>query len=176
MLRHRFGPDAAAIFAVVLFAVAFTKSPARAADDTSTLAFGLGYYDITDGDDAAADFRLDYRHGEGLYFVKPWAGVEATSDGGLWGGGGIYIDIPVFDRVVLTGSTGVGAYHDGDGKDLGHTVEFRSGAEITYRLDNGMRLGASFSHISNASLGDDNPGVNILNAVFVVPLSTLMPE
>ncbi len=128
---------------------------------------------MVDRDNVAADFRLEYRHGEGIYFVKPWAGIEATSDGGLWGGGGLYIDIPLFEHLVLTGIAGVGGYSDGGGKDLGETVEFRSEAELSYLFDNGMRLGAGFSHMSNANLSDINPGVNVVGLVWVVPLNAM---
>jgi hypothetical protein len=166
-----------AVAFLALAAVAFGAAPAaRADDDGSTLVFGVGYADVIDGDSEVADFRIDYRHGEGLWFIKPWAGLEVNTDAAVWGGGGIYIDLPIYNRVYLTGSTGVGLYSDGNGKDLGHTIEFRSQAEVTYRFDNGMRLGAALSHISNASLGDTNPGANIVSAIYVVPLGTLLPD
>ncbi len=145
-------------------------------EETGFLALGAGYYDFDGGDDDAADFRLDYRHGQGLYFVKPWVGLQATSDGAVWGGGGIYIDIPIYERFYLTGTFGAGGYSDGDGKDLGHTIEFRSQAEATYRFENGMRLGVAISHLSNAGLDDRNPGVNILSAMYILPLSSIIPE
>ena len=50
-------------------------------------------------------------------------------------------------------------YGEGDGKDLGHAIEFRSGIEVAYRFDDYSRLGLSFTHISNAGLDERNPGV-----------------
>jgi hypothetical protein len=73
--------------------------------------------------------------------------------------------------VVVTPSFGVGAYSDGDGKDLGNTVEFRSQIEGGYRFDDRSRLTLALSHISNASLGDRNPGVNILSVYYHIPLT-----
>ena len=146
------------------FALALAAPAARADEDgPSYLTLGVGYFDVNKQDDDAADFRLEYRHGEGIWLIKPWAGVEATSDGAVYGVAGFLVDLVVGDNFVITPSIGVGAYSDGDGKDLGHTVEFRSQIEVGYQFDYGGRLTAAFSHISNAGLGDENPGVNIAN-------------
>ena len=53
-----------------------------------------------------------------------------------------------------------GLYHEGDGKDLGHVIEFKSELQISFDLSNNSLLGFSYNHISNASLGDKNPGAN----------------
>jgi hypothetical protein len=76
--------------------------------------------------------------------------------------------------LVLTPSFGAGLYADGGGKELGHAVEFRSQIEIAYRFDNRARLGLAFSHISNASIGDKNPGVEVLNVYYSLPLDGLL--
>ncbi len=149
-------------------------APAHAeGDDPSFLAVGLGYYDVNKQDDSAADFRLEYRHGEKLWIFKPWIGVEVTSDGAVYGAAGILIDVFFGTRVVLTPSFGAGLYANGGGKDLGHAIEFRSQIEIAYRFDDRSRLGVAFSHISNASIVDENPGVEILNIYYSLPLDGL---
>ena len=43
------------------------------------------------------------------------------------------------------------------------------GAAIAYELNNNNRIGISFSHISNANLGDKNPGVEILSFSYHIP-------
>jgi hypothetical protein len=150
-------------------------APVRAdSDDPSFLAFGAGYYDINKQDNTAADFRLEYRHGEKIWIFKPWAGVEATSDGAFYGAAGILVDIYFGKRVVLTPSFGAGYYADGGGKDLGHEIEFRSQIELGYRFDDRSRLSLAFGHISNASIGTDNPGVEILNLYYSLPLDGLL--
>ena len=53
-----------------------------------------------------------------------------------------------------------GLYHEGDGKDLGHLIEFKSELQISLDLSKTSELGFSYNHISNASLGDKNPGAN----------------
>jgi hypothetical protein len=150
-------------------------TPARAdGDDPSFLAFGLGYYDVNKQNDTAADFRLEYRHGKKFWIFKPWIGVEGTSDGAFYGAAGILLDIYFGTRVVLTPSFGGGFYADGNGKELGHEIEFRSQIEIAYRFDDRSRLGLAFSHISNASIGDKNPGVEVLNLYYSLPLDGLL--
>ena len=67
-------------------------------------------------------------------------------------------------------SFAAGLYEDGDGKDLGHTVEFRSAIDLAYRFDNRSRLGLSFYHLSNAHLADSNQGTEVLSLIYSVPL------
>ncbi len=53
-----------------------------------------------------------------------------------------------------------GLYFEGDGKDLGHPIEFKSELQFSLDLSKRSELGFSYNHISNASLGDKNPGAN----------------
>lgn len=52
----------------------------------------------------------------------------------------------------------VAAYEDGEGKDLGHAIEFRSGLKLAYKLDISSHSGLGIYHLSSAGLGDKNPG------------------
>ena len=97
-----------------------------------------------------------------------------TTDSAVYGYAGIGMDIFFGRRVVLTPNFAVGAYHDGDGKDLGHAVEFRSGLELAYRFDNRSRLGIAVHHISNASLGDSNPGTESVVLTYAIPTDMLL--
>jgi hypothetical protein len=49
-------------------------------------------------------------------------------------------------------------YRQGDGRDLGYPLEFRSQLEIGHRFRGGPRIALAFSHLSNAGLGSHNPG------------------
>ena len=151
----------------------FATSVSADEKEPALLAFGLGYYDIRARDDTAADFRLEYRSDLALWIFRPWIGLEATSDGAVYGLGGFLADIPLGPRVRLTPSLGAGAYHQGDGKDLGHPVQFRSQIELAYRFEDGQRLALAFSHISNASLSNQNPGTEILTLYYMVPFDLL---
>ncbi len=178
--RRRF--FAAVVFSATAFSFSFSSgslSPAYAGEDDSALiSFGVGYFDalraIKDDDaDDAADFRLEYRHDEKLWIFKPWAGVEATSEGGIWGGAGILVDIYFGKNVVLTPNFGVGFFEEGSGLDLDSALEFRSQIELAYRFEDRSRIGLAVSHISNAGIGDSNPGTEIATIYYHLPLEKL---
>ena len=145
-------------------------APSASADDPSFLSFGIGWYDFND-DRQAVDLRVEYRSkAKILGVVKPWIGVEVTSDIAAYGVGGFLADIFIGRRVVFTLSIGVGVYADGDGKDLGNVIEFRSQLELGYRFDDRSRLALAVSHISNASLSSQNPGTEIATIYYHVPI------
>ena len=62
--------------------------------------------------------------------------------------------------LTFTPSFAPGLYHKGDGKDLGHVLEFKTEVQLSYELSKSSSLGISYNHVSNASLGDKNPGAN----------------
>ena len=61
---------------------------------------------------------------------------------------------------TLTPSFAPGYYNSGDGKDLGHAIEFKSEVQMSLNVSESTQFGMSYNHISNASLGDKNPGAN----------------
>ena len=63
-------------------------------------------------------------------------------------------------RLNITPSFTPGLYAKGDGKDLGSVIEFKSDLQLSYDVGESMNLGMSYNHVSNASLGDKNPGAN----------------
>jgi lipid A 3-O-deacylase len=152
--------------AVVVSAL-FGVSEARAEGDL--LSLGVGYYDIFDDEDAV-DVRAEWRSGSDLFLgVKPFVGLEATTDAALYGLAGVYRDFPVAPNWYVTPSIGAGLYHDGDGKDLGDVVEFRSQIEVAYEFASRNRVALGLSHISNAGMDDNNPGVEVLNLYYHMP-------
>ena len=46
-----------------------------------------------------------------------------------------------------------------DREKLGNDIQFRTTLEFSFELKNKNRIGLSFGHISNANLGDKNPGL-----------------
>lgn len=153
--------------------------PAQAQDisaDPAFLSFGAGVFDIVENTDRAGDFRVEYRHGDGFWIFKPWAGLEVTTDGGVFANGGVLTDFYFGRRVVVTPSIGIGAFHNGGGLDMGNVFEIRSQLEVAYRFDDRSRLGLAFSHISNAWTGNENPGSEILTVYYSVPIDRLFGE
>lgn len=154
-----------------LFGLCVIAAPVMAApDDGDLLALSAAYFDANQRDEDAAEARIEYRSDKQFWWFKPFGGVMATSDGAAHGFAGVLIDFALFDRFYITPSFAPGLYHDGDGKDLHHTLEFRSQIELSYRFRSGSRLGISFNHISNANLGEDNPGVESAAITYILPL------
>ena len=159
------------------------------ATSKGTNVFGLGIYDIKfDGSEKnqAMDFRYEYRSDNSLldigpkednfFFLKPFIGVEFTSDSASYFLTGIYFEDNLGElfegdknKFFFTPSFGAGIYDDASGKKLGNDLQFRTSFEVSYELKNKNRIGISFSHISNANLGDKNPGVEILSFSYQVP-------
>jgi len=151
--------------------------------------FGLGVYDIKfDGSEKnqATDFRYEFRSDNSLldigpeednfFFLKPFFGVEYTNDSASYFLTGIYFEDNLGElfegnksKYYFTPSFGAGFYDDGSGKKLGNSLQFRTTFEVSYELKNKNRIGISLSHISNANLGDKNPGVEILSLSYHIP-------
>ena len=94
-----------------------------------------------------------------------------TSAEALYVYGGLLLDVDLGWNIVATPSLTAGYYDNGNGADLGHNLQFRSGIEIAYRFANDARLGVGLYHISNASIAKNNPGAEVLSAVFSYPIS-----
>ncbi len=165
----------------------FIFSPNLFADGVDV--FGVGIYDIKfDGSETnqSTDFKFERRFGNSLldigpeednfFFLKPFAGIEFTSDSASYFLAGIYLDDNLGqlftgqrNKYLFTPSFGAGYYNDGSGKKLGNDIQFRTAFELSYELNNRNRVGISFSHISNANLGNKNPGVEVLSLSYQIP-------
>jgi lipid A 3-O-deacylase len=60
----------------------------------------------------------------------------------------------------ITPSFTPGLYDKGNGKDLHHVIEFKTEIQISYNISKKSEIALSYNHISNANLGDNNPGAN----------------
>jgi hypothetical protein len=149
---------------------------AARADDPDFLSFGAGYFDWNRQKAPAAEFRLEYRSDKKLLIFKPLGGIMGTSDGAVYAFAGIGVDVFLGRRIVLTPSFAPGYYAKGSGLDLGHELEFRSQIEFAYRFDDRSRLGVAVSHMSNASIADENPGTESAILYYSMPLSRIFGE
>tara|TARA_R100001163_G_C5056976_1_gene193474 strand:+ start:645 stop:1193 length:549 start_codon:yes stop_codon:yes gene_type:complete len=171
-------PRFSLIFAIIATIFGLSVSPAMAQNtdkEPSFIRFGSGYYDIND-DHSAAEFHLEYISGSKWWVFNPFVGAMATSDTAFYGYAGIRLDLFVGRRFVITPSFAPGLYHDGDGKDLGYPIEFRSAIEFAYRFDDRSRLGLSLYHLSNAGLDENNPGTEVINLHYSYPLTSLFGD
>lgn len=142
------------------------------ADDPDFLSVAVGAFDLVQDHNQAAEFRAEYRSDKKIWIFKPFVGAMGTTDSAFYGYAGVLVDIYFGRRWVLTPNFAAGYYDKGNGLDLGHELEFRSSIELSYRFDNRTRLGVSFYHMSNASIGSDNPGTEVLSIVYSIPLGS----
>ena len=91
--------------------------------------------------------------------LSPITGALVTADNASYVYTGVQAQYKI-GALNLTPSFTPGLYNSGDGKDLGHVVEFKSEIQLSLDLPKDSQFGFSYNHLSNASLGDKNPGAN----------------
>jgi len=92
--------------------------------------------------------------------ASPITGAFITENSAAYIYTGVEWNYVVSDKLKFTPSFAPGLYHEGDGKDLGHALEFKTEVQLSYSISESTNLGMSYNHISNASIGDKNPGAN----------------
>jgi hypothetical protein len=149
---------------------------AASGEDKLSLGLNGGIFDTAawfddKGDFDAVELGLRLRWPTTLAWgLGTMAGISATDDNAFWiyaglrrpfGLGGCWSAAPNF---------AVSLFEEGDGKDLGHEIEFRSGLEVACSRPSGAAVGLEFYHLSNASISDANPGSNSLVVFYSWPL------
>ena len=126
--------------------------------------FYTGMFDFSDDGKRSNLFGIQHVN-ENLYresflgTLQPVTGIMITADNAAY----VYTGFQVTYQsgsLNITPSFTPGLYSEGDGKDLGHVIEFKSEIQLSMELSSGTEIGISYNHISNASLGDKNPGAN----------------
>ena len=123
-----------------------------------------GMFDFSDDGQRAALFGIQHQdetleRETFLGRLSPITGAFITENSAAY----IYTGVEWnFDLggIKFTPSFAPGLYSEGDGKDLGHVIEFKSELQASFNISKDMSLGMSYNHISNASIGDKNPGAN----------------
>src|SRR5210317_629170 len=126
--------------------------------------FFTGNFDFSD--DKQKAILVGFQHqNENLYRdtlignVSPVTGGFITENSAAYVYTGIEWNVEM-GKLTFTPSFAPGLYHEGDGKDLGHVLEFKSEVQLSYAASDKTSFGVSYNHVSNASLGDKNPGAN----------------
>ena len=91
--------------------------------------------------------------------LSPITGAMITADNAAYFYTGVQAQYKI-GKINFTPSFTPGIYEKGNGKDLGHAIEFKSEVQLSLNLHEKSQFGMSYNHISNASLGDKNPGAN----------------
>ena len=133
-------------------------------DQNTEFNFYTGMFDFSDDGKKSNLFGFQHQNENlnrdtFLGNLSPITGVLFTADNAAYIYTGIQAQYNI-GNLNFTPSFTPGLYHEGDGKDLGHVIEFKSELQISLDLSKTSQLGLSYNHISNASLGDKNPGAN----------------
>ena len=133
-------------------------------DKNTEVNFYTGMFDFSDDGKRSSLFGVQHQNEDlnrntFLGNLSPITGALITSDNASYFYTGIQAHYKI-GSLNLTPSFTPGYYHEGDGKDLGHALEFKSEVQLSLELPKESQLGFSYNHISNASLGDKNPGAN----------------
>ena len=133
-------------------------------NQNTELSFFTGTFDFSD--DGKKSTLIGFQHqNENLnrdtFFgnLSPITGGLITADNAGYFYTGVQAQYKI-GGLNFTPSFTPGLYHEGDGKDLGHVIEFKTELQISLNTSGNSQFGFSYNHISNASLGDKNPGAN----------------
>lgn len=130
------------------------------ADHDAELAVYGGAFEAFKNDGSAAEIGIEYRFAPqaSLFNLIPTLGIAMNSDGGYWGYAGVRYDWQLSPNWTLTPHLAIAAYEEGGGTNLGHDLEFRTGLDLAYHLSEDSKLALGIYHMSNADIGDENPG------------------
>jgi hypothetical protein len=169
-----FARRSAVVFALAIIAFAnviFSEPGQDGGSSTNPplVTFGAGATNVPRGEEATAT-RISYRHGSVLWRLRPIVGFDAATDKSFYGYAGFGVDLNLGPKFRFFPSLAGGYYAQGDGRDLGHSVEFRSGGELAYAFNNRSRIGVSYHHLSNANISSVNPGTETVMVTYSVPV------
>ena len=152
----------------ILLVFLFTASNLIAAEEVNTnenqLNLFVGNFDFSDDKQKAGVFGIEHQNQDlfrnsFLGKLSPITGGFITEQSAFYVYSGVQAEYEI-GPIKITPSFAPGYYTAGDGKDLGYPLEFKSEVQISLGLSDFTKLGMSYNHISNASLGKKNPGAN----------------
>ena len=150
------------LFVGLSFAV-YAEEREMGANNTE-LSFYSGMFDFSDNGKRAVLLGIQHQNEElfresFLGILSPVTGGMITADNAIYIYSGVQAEYDI-GALKFTPSFTPGLYNEGDGKDLGHPLEFKSELQLSFNSSQNTMFGMSYNHISNASLGDKNPGAN----------------
>ena len=153
-------------FLILFFSFFLPLNSEEFSVDTNNTKFNIysGMFDFSDDGKRATLIGFQHQNTDlnrdtFLGNLSPITGAMLTTDSASYVYTGVQVNYSIGSLNVVPSFT-PGIYNQGDGKDLGHLLEFKSEVQISLNLPKDSQLGFSYNHLSNASLGDKNPGAN----------------
>ena len=131
---------------------------------TTEFNFFTGMFDFSDDKQASPVLGLQHQNEElfintGKGRMSPITGAFITANNAFYLYTGVQAEYKI-GSFIINPSFAPGYYGEGNGKDLGYPLEFKTELQLAFDLSDSTHLGMSYNHISNASFGDKNPGAN----------------
>ena len=149
---------------IISFIILFLPTQLLAKETNNQFNFFTGNFDFSDDKQAAVLVGLQHQN-ENLKRdtligkISPITGGFITENSAIYIYTGFEWNVDM-GALTFTPSFAPGLYHEGDGKDLGHVLEFKSEVQLSYKTTDTTNFAVSYNHVSNASLGTKNPGAN----------------
>ena len=150
----------------LIFSISFQISADEIELDKKNTEFNLytGMFDFSDDGKRSNLIGIQHQNEDlnrntFLGNLSPITGAMITADNASYFYTGVQANYKMGSLNVIPSFT-PGYYNQGDGKDLGHALEFKSEVQLSLDLPKDSQFGFSYNHLSNASLGDKNPGAN----------------
>jgi hypothetical protein len=148
----------------LILVLVLTTTKLFASDNNHQLNFYVGNFDFSDHKQAAILIGFQHQNDDLnrdtlIGNISPITGGFVTENSAIYVYTGFEWNVDM-GSFTFTPSFAPGLYHEGDGKDLAHVLEFKSEVQVSFDLSQSSKLGFSYNHVSNASLGDKNPGAN----------------
>ena len=154
------------LIVLISFLIAFSAQAEEVKVKEKNTEFSIytGMFDFSDDGKRASLLGFQHQNEElnrdtFLGNLSPITGAMITVDNASYVYTGVQANYKI-GSLNFTPSFAPGYYNQGDGKDLGHALEFKSEVQFSLELPLESQLGISYNHLSNASLGSKNPGAN----------------
>ena len=150
---------------ILLFAMLFSTTQVFAIEDNNQqYNFFTGNFDFSDKKQSASLIGFQHQNEDlqrdtFIGNISPITGGFITENSAVYIYTGFEWNVDI-GALTFTPSFTPGLYHEGNGKDLGHIIEFKSEIQFSYAFSENSKIGVSYNHVSNASIGDKNPGAN----------------
>jgi hypothetical protein len=153
-------------FLVFLISLILLSSYLHSDEGNSDISIYTGQFDIKDekGDDETSLFGLEHKN-PNLFRNTILGKFSPVTGGFMTGKGATYLYTGIEGQygigpVKILPSFAPGYYKQGDGKNLGNVLEFKSEVKVGFDIFKKSKIGYSYSHISNNDWGDRNPGTD----------------
>ena len=152
------------LFSFLIFTVFSNAEEIKPRDLNTEFNVYTGMFDFSD--DGKKSELIGFQHQNEnlnrdtfLGNLSPITGALLTADSAAYVYTGVEAQYKI-GSLNFNPSFAPGLYHEGDGKDLGHVLEFKTELQISLDMSESSQFGFSYNHLSNASLGSKNPGAN----------------